>query len=124
MTLPEVVLWRALRRGGVAELHFRRQHPVGPYVLDFYSAGARLAVEVDGAVHDVPEQAAHDARRLAWLDEHGIRVMRVPAREVLRDELLEGVLETIAAVATEHRDPDPPPRAGEGDHAERGGGGK
>jgi very-short-patch-repair endonuclease len=123
MTLPEVVLWRALRRGAVAELRFRRQHPVGPYVLDFYCAEARLAVEVDGAVHDLTEQAGHDARRLAWLDEQGIRVMRVPAREVLRDESLAGVLETIAAVAAEHPDLDPPPRAGEGDHAERGGGG-
>ena len=42
MTLPEVVLWRALRRGDVAELRFRRQHPLGPYVLDFYCAEARL----------------------------------------------------------------------------------
>ena len=101
MTLPEVVLWRALRGGGVAELRFRRQHPVGPYVLEFYCAAARLAVEVDGAVHDVPEQATHDERRMAWLAERGIRVLRVPAREVLRDESLDGVLETIAAIGRE-----------------------
>jgi very-short-patch-repair endonuclease len=101
MTLPEVVLWRALRRGAVAELRFRRQHPLGPYVLDFYCAAARLAVEVDGAVHDLPEQAAHDEKRIAWLGEQGIRLLRVPAREVLRDESLEGVLATIAAMARE-----------------------
>ena len=77
------------------------QHPVGPYVLDFYCAAARLAVEVDGAVHDLPEQAARDARRMAWLAERGIRVVRVPAWEVLKDESLEGVLETIAAVGRE-----------------------
>ena len=101
MTLPEVVLWRALRRGAVGRLRFRRQHPVGPYVLDFYCAAARLAVEVDGAVHDVPEQATHDERRMAWLAERGIRVLRVPAQEVLRDESLDGVLETIAAMGRE-----------------------
>ena len=101
MTLPEVVLWRALRRGAVGLLRFRRQHPVGPYVLDFYCAAARLAVEVDGAVHDVPEQATHDERRMAWLAERGIRILRVPAREVLRDESLDGVLETIAAMGRE-----------------------
>ena len=99
MRLREVVLWRALRRGGVAQLRFRRPHPIGAYVLDFYCAQARLAVEVDGAVHDVPEQAAHDERREAWLGEQGIRVLRVAARDVLRDETLEGVLETIVAVA-------------------------
>ena len=101
MTLPEVVLWRALRRGAVGRLRFRRQHPVGPYVLDFYCAAARLALEVDGVVHDLPEQAARDERRMAWLGEQGIRVLRVPAGEVLRDESLDGVLETIAAVARE-----------------------
>ena len=100
MTLPEVVLWRALRRGGVAELRFRRQHPVGPYVLDS-TVRRRLPVEVGRAVHDLPENAAHDERRMAWLAEHGIRVLRVPAGEVLEDESLEGVLETIAATVRE-----------------------
>ena len=60
-----------------------------------------MAVEVDGAVHDLPEQAVHDERRMAWLGERGIRVLRVPAREVLEDESLEGVLETIAATVRE-----------------------
>src|SRR5215216_260381 len=98
MTLPEVVLWQALR-GGVGGLRFRRQHPIGPYVLDFYCPAIRLAVEVDGAVHDIPNQAAHDLRRDAWLAAQGIQVLRFLAADVLSEEKREGVLDTIAAVA-------------------------
>jgi len=97
MSLPEVVLWQELRRRQWT-MRFRRQHPVGPYVLDFYSPEARLAVEVDGAVHDLPEQARYDERRDAWLRQQGIRVLRFSAAEVLRDRELEGVLALIEAV--------------------------
>ena len=68
MTLPEVVLWRALRKGRLAGLRIRRQHPIGPYILDFYCPSARLAIEVDGSVHDITAQVRHDERRAAWLD--------------------------------------------------------
>ena len=56
MSLPEVLLWQALRSQHMAGLRFRRQHPVGPYILDFYRASARLAVEIDGTAHDSAEQ--------------------------------------------------------------------
>ena len=48
MSLSEIVLWQALRKGRLAGLRFRRQHPIGPYILDFYCASARLAIEGDG----------------------------------------------------------------------------
>jgi very-short-patch-repair endonuclease len=99
MTLPEVLLWQALRGGKVGGLRFRRQHPVGSYVLDFYCPSVRLAVEVDGAAHDIPEQAGHDLRRDAWLAQQGIRVLRVLATDVLNEERRESVLDTIAAAA-------------------------
>ena len=92
-------MWQALRRGQLDGLLFRRQHPVGPYVLDFYCPVARLAVEVDGSAHDGAVQAAHDTRRDLWLADHGIRVMRIPAREVLSIEGRHDVLATIAAAA-------------------------
>ena len=92
LTPPEAWLWVALRKSAVG-LKVRRQHPVGPYILDFYCASARLAVEVDGQQHSGNEQAAHDARRDAWLADKGIRVMRVPAVQV-RDDLA-GVIEWI-----------------------------
>ena len=59
---PEIALWQWLRTKPQG-LKFRRQHPARPYVLDFYCASARMAIEVDGASHDIAEQITHDARR-------------------------------------------------------------
>lgn len=92
MTLPEIVLWQALRKGRLAGLRFRRQHPIGPYILDFYCPGARLAVEIDGLAHDDAARVSHDERRDTWLAQRGVRVLRIHAADVLRDERLEGVL--------------------------------
>jgi very-short-patch-repair endonuclease len=84
MSLPEVLLWQALRRkqGGIK---LRRQHPIGPYVLDFWCPAARLALEVDGRAHDMGKRPEHDARRDAWLAQQGIAVLRIAAPAVLRD---------------------------------------
>ncbi len=73
---------------------FRRQHPVGPYVLDFYSAECRLAVEVDGWSHNMGA-LGKDERRDAYLENRGVRTLRFPADLVLRD--LDSVLDTIQA---------------------------
>jgi very-short-patch-repair endonuclease len=100
MTLPEVVLWQVLRGRRLKGLRFRRQHPMGPYILDFYCPSACLAVEVDGIAHDFVEQAIHDARRDAWLNDRGVRVLRVQARDVLDEDGLEGVLMAIADAAS------------------------
>ena len=82
MTLPEVLLWRQLRGRALAGLQFRKQHPVGPYVLDFYCHALKLAVEVDGAAHGfVPER---DERRDAWLAERGVRTLRLRAAAILQ----------------------------------------
>ena len=67
LTLPEVILWQAIRGGKVGGVRFRRQHPVGPYILDFYCEKIGLAVEVDGQGHSDPDQMRHDARRTVWL---------------------------------------------------------
>jgi len=111
MTLPEVILWQDLRRGQLKALQFRRQHPVGPYILDFYCSGARLAVEIDGSSHANERQSQHDERRDHWLGERGIRVLRVAAGAVLRDENLGDVLQAIeqaAAPSTAFGGPPPP----------------
>src|SRR5258705_8364738 len=92
MSLPEIVLWQALRKKGLARLRFRRQHPIGPYILDFYCPAARPAVEVDGLAHDTAAQARHDEHRQAWLTQQGVRVLRIRASDVLKDEELEGGL--------------------------------
>ena len=103
MSLPEVLLWDCLRGNRLEGLRFRRQHPVGSYVLDFYHSEGRLAVEVDGAHHDVPEQMSHDLRRDRWLAERGIRVMRIAATDVLDEQALEGMLAMIALAARGER---------------------
>ncbi len=96
MTLPEVLLWRELRKRPDG-LKFRRQHPAGDYVLDFYCAEVDLAIEVDGAAHDCGEVAEKDERRDTWLQANGVTLLRIPARQVLRDGTL--VVEAILAAA-------------------------
>jgi very-short-patch-repair endonuclease len=99
MTLPEVLLWQALRGADKQGLRWRRQHPIGPYVLDFYLPAAKLAVEVDGAAHDVPDQVRHDAARDDWLGERGIHVLRLNAVDVLDARRRDDALLTIEATA-------------------------
>jgi very-short-patch-repair endonuclease len=108
MTLPEIVLWRALRRKALGGLRFRKQHPFGLCVLDFYLPAARLAVEVDGLAHDLGDNPARDARRDAWLAGQGVRVVRVAARDILDEEGLGGVLWLIAEEARKRLGPPPP----------------
>jgi len=97
LTPPEARLWSALRGQSLGGLKFRRQHPVGPFVLDFYCDSARLAVEVDGEGHGFGDQPQRDERRDVWTAERGIRTLRIPAIEV-RDNL-DGVVTTILAAA-------------------------
>ena len=82
MSPPEVRLWALLRRspGGIG---FRRQHPVGPYVADFYCPAAKLVIEIDGQIHDFT--IARDEARDAYLRNLGLSIIRIPAREVMRD---------------------------------------
>src|SRR5687768_3280166 len=80
MTRPEARLWQFLRTRP-AGLKFRRQHPVGPYVLDFYCPQARLAIEVDGVAHDMGDMPVRDERCDAWLKERGLRILRIPAAD-------------------------------------------
>jgi very-short-patch-repair endonuclease len=84
MSLPEVVLWRELRKRP-GEFKFRRQHPASSYVLDFYCAAVRLAIEVDGYAHDNEAAVKRDARRSDYLRSQHIATLRVPARVVLEE---------------------------------------
>jgi very-short-patch-repair endonuclease len=62
---------------------FRRQHPIGPYVLDFYCANARLAVEIGGMSHELCDRPKRDTRRDGWLKAQGVTVMRIAAGEAM-----------------------------------------
>jgi very-short-patch-repair endonuclease len=100
MSLPEVILWDCLRGGRLNGLRFRRQHPIGPYILDFYCPSSRIAVEVDGAAHDFADRALRDQARDRKLRQQGIRVLRFNAADILDDHRLDGALRMIAAEAT------------------------
>ena len=97
MTPPEIRLWQILRArpGG---FKFRHQHPAGPYVLDFYCPAMKLAIEIDGAAHDMGDNPARDERRDFWLEERGYRVLRIPATELRNNA--EGVLQHILNACT------------------------
>ena len=100
LTPPEVRLWVRLRASGVSP-RFRRQHPAGPYILDFFCSAANLAVEIDGSIHGHSLQGEHDARRDAWLASQGIEVMRIAAADVLRDpdEVADGIVRYAQGLA-------------------------
>jgi very-short-patch-repair endonuclease len=78
-------------------LHFRRQHPIGRYILDFYCDEAKLAVEVDGYSHDVADRPARDLWRDNWLASRDVTTLRITARDVLKS--MDDVLATILAAA-------------------------
>lgn len=96
MTPPEIGLWLALRQND-AGIRFRKQLAAGPYVLDFFCAPARLAIEVDGEAHERGDRPERDARRDAWLVSQDVRVLRYAARDVLTN--LEGVVHQVMVVA-------------------------
>ncbi len=97
LTPPERLLWSGLRAKRLGGLKFRKQHGLGAYVADFYCHAARLVVEIDGDHHHGDGQ--HDRRRDDWMHAQGIRVVRVEAREVMRN--LEGVRRAIERVGLE-----------------------
>ena len=85
MTLPEVLLWKALKGRRLDGRHFRRQHPLGPYVLDFYCDAEKLCVEIDGYSHGTGKHPERDEQRDAWLSNQGVRTLRLSASLVLED---------------------------------------
>ena len=91
-TPSEVRLWNQLRRRNL-DVRVRRQHPVGPFVLDFYVPEVRLAIEIDGAVHGDPFIAAQDKARSDWLLGVGIRMLRFENDDVMKR--LGSVLDSI-----------------------------
>jgi very-short-patch-repair endonuclease len=96
---PEARLWARLRARLPGQPVFRRQHPIGPYVLDFYCAKARLAIEIDGISHSMGDRPQRDESREAWLERHGAKVVYIPAAR-LRDDVDEAV-NSIVQLATE-----------------------
>ena len=93
MSDEERVLWMLLRDRRFADFKFRRQVPLGDYVVDFVCLSAKLVVELDGSQHAELEQVAFDAQRAVYLEQAGFRVVRIWAGHLFSER--DGVLETI-----------------------------
>jgi very-short-patch-repair endonuclease len=106
-TDPERMLWARLRKGQLLGAKFRRQHPIGPYLADFFCLKEKLVIELDGGGHDEENQRRADAIRTSYLETRGYRVLRFWNNDVT--ENIDGVLENIA----EHLKNSALPRTGE-----------
>jgi len=82
LTPSERTLWKALRSKHLGGLKFRRQHPLGRYIADFYCPSAGLVVEIDGLVHDERDQAQYDSIRDEELKSRDLRILRFTVKEV------------------------------------------
>ena len=91
MTPSEKLLWKYLSNRGLIGAKFRRQHPVGGFIIDFYCSAARLGVEVDGEIH--ADRVEYDREREAVLNSRGIRIIRFKNDQVLNS--LDSVLKVI-----------------------------
>ncbi|SFQ53691.1 endonuclease domain-containing protein [Hymenobacter arizonensis] len=96
-TEGEEALWQALR-GGQAGAKFRRQHSIDRYIVDFVAISAKLVVEVDGGIHDIPEQQDYDQGRSAMLAELGYRIVRFSNEQVLASlpEVVDAIKASLA----------------------------
>jgi very-short-patch-repair endonuclease len=113
MSLPEVLLWQQLR-GGATGIKFRRQHPIGRYVVDFYCRDAALAIEIDGEAHQRGKQPQGDMLRDQFLQQNGIGVLRIAAADVLCDAAaVAAAIVAYAARPLHQPAAGPPPRSGE-----------
>ena len=99
MTLPERLIWSRIKTRQKGLPAFKRQYPFGPYVFDFYCAKLKLVIEIDGMAHDIGGRPERDQVRDNFLRERGFDIMRISARDVLRDadEAADGIYRYVAA---------------------------
>jgi very-short-patch-repair endonuclease len=110
MTVSEVRLWSMLRRRQIEGWKFRRQAPIGEYIVDFYCPAARLVIELDGSSHDNEVQFGYDQNRQRWLESQGYKVLRFSA-DYPEEDYLAGVVEAIDFELERFADSGAPSRA-------------
>jgi adenine-specific DNA-methyltransferase len=115
-TWAEKLLWRWLRDRHFSQYKFRRQHPYGPHILDFFCLEAKLDIELDGFQHGTPDQMVKDQERDAYLEQRGIKVLRFwNARlrrepQVVRDTIWRVLQERAPHPLPDYCGPDPLPQ--------------
>src|SRR6266568_8840883 len=120
LTKTERIVWYGIRAHRLYGANFRRQTPIGPYIVDFVSHARKLVIEIDEAQHYETNQMKHDERRNAFLAAKGYRVLRFNNNDVIANRY--GVLTLIAEVL-ESAPPPPPPPGGGGEAGKWGGAG-
>lgn len=114
-TRPEGRIWSWLRARRFSHWKFRRQHPTGRYILDFYSAELQLAIELDGSHHAAEWMIDHESERTRELRSRGIEVVRIPNELLIRDpesvsEFLKATIDRRASTLN-HKPPLEAPRS-------------
>jgi len=98
-TETENLLWSRLRNNQIIGLHFRRQHPINRFIADFYCPRIKLVIEVDGCIHEIPENQEYDIGRSEILEDFGITIMRFTNERVIDD--IEKVISEIVTKTKE-----------------------
>ncbi len=99
-TQTERILWSKLKGKQLLGRKFRRQHGIGPFIVDFYCPECKLAIEIDGPIHWTKEAKEYDRRREEYIELHGIHILRFTNSAVV--ENLDGVLMAIAEEVKKH----------------------
>jgi very-short-patch-repair endonuclease len=101
-TDAERKLWRYIRNRQISGLKFRRQHPIGSFILDFYCEELRFGIELDGGQHYSDSGQAQDTRRTAMLREKGVRILRFSNLDVLNniEGVVTAILQSVAALTS------------------------
>jgi very-short-patch-repair endonuclease len=96
-TEPEKRLWQRLNKSQLNGFRFKRQHPIGYYITDFYCHKAKLVIEIDGGSHNAFEQKLHDELRTEELRARGLSVIRFTNKEVLEhlDEVVKRIVSRL-----------------------------
>ena len=94
MTTPEILIWQKIRDRQLFNYKFRRQYSVDLYVVDFYCAEKKLAIEIDGDTHYTDDAKIYDKLRSEFIQTRGIKIIRFTNREVMKNII--GVLEEIS----------------------------
>ena len=110
-------MWQLLRRKQRCGMKFRREHPLGNYIADFYCAAVSLVVEIDGLSHQTTEAKRYDMARDRWMQSQGIQILRFSCAEV--EHQTESVIDRIddklrQLAQIEPLSPNPSPQRGEG----------